>query len=146
MFVSTTDLAMHRVRAIVHQQKWVDGNAETIIGNVAGEPTSGRQWYQKGPSGERIAPGNLDFVDMSPLAAFIHMMPLEQLDLMLELTSERLDAKKKKELTRQELLRWIGVCMLIASINFRGDHRKLWEGGGAASKYLPSYDLSATGM
>ena len=36
--------------------------------------------------------------------------------------------------------------MLIASINFRGNRRKLWEGGGAASKYLPSYDLSATGM
>ena len=35
MFVSTTDLAMHRIRAIAHQQKWVDGNAETIIGNVA---------------------------------------------------------------------------------------------------------------
>jgi len=74
------------------------------------------------------------------------MMPPEQLDLVLELTIERLAAKKKKELTRQELLRWIGVCMLIASINFRGKRRKLWEGGGAASKYLPSYDLRATGM
>ena len=47
---------------------------------------------------------------------------------------------------RQELLQWIGVCMLIASINFRGNRRKLWEGGGAASKYLHSYDLRATGM
>ena len=74
------------------------------------------------------------------------MMPPEQLDLVLELTIERLAAKKKKELTRQELLRWIGVCMLIASINFHGKRRELWEGGGAASKYLPSYDLCATGM
>ena len=74
------------------------------------------------------------------------MMPPEQLDLVLELTNKRLAAKKKKELTRQELIRWIGVCMLIASINFRGDCRKLWEGGGAASKYLPSYDLCAMGM
>jgi hypothetical protein len=90
--------------------------------------------------------GNSNFADMSPLAAFFHMMPPEQLDLVLELTNERLAAKKKKELTRQELLRWIGVCMLIASINFRGDRCKLWEGGGAASKYLPSYDLCATGM
>jgi hypothetical protein len=146
MWVSTTDLSMHRVVAIAHEQKWVAGNTETITGNVADEPTSDRQWYQKGPSGERIAPGNPNFADMSPLAAFVHMMPPEQLDLVLELTNERLAAKKKKELTRQELLRWIGVCMLIASINFRGDRRKLWEGGGAASKYLPSYDLRATGM
>jgi len=138
MWVSTTDLAKHHVRAIVHQRKWVAGNAETIIGNVADEPTSGHQWYQKGPSGKRIAPGNPDFADMSPLAAFVHMMPPEQLDLMLELTNERLAAKAKKELTHQELLRWNGVCMLIASINFRGNRRKLWEGGGATSKHLPS--------
>jgi hypothetical protein len=49
-------------------------------------------------------------------------------------------------MTRQELLRWIGVCVLIAGINFRGRRRNLWEGGGTASKYLPSYDLRATGM
>jgi len=34
----------------------------------------------------------------------------------------------------------------IASIYFRGKCSKLWEGGGAASKYLPSYDVRATGM
>ena len=125
MWVSTTNLAKHRVRAIAHQQKWVAGNAETIIGNVANNPTSGRQWHQKGPSGKRIAPGNLDFADMLPLATFIHMMPPEQLDLMLELTNERLATKVKKELTRQELLQWIGVCMLIAIINFHGNCCKL---------------------
>ena len=41
---------------------------------------------------------------MLPLAAFVYMMPPEQLDLMLELTNEKLAAKAKKELTRQELL------------------------------------------
>ena len=50
---------------------------ETITGNVANEPMSDRQWYQKGPSGERIAPGNPNFADMSPLAAFVHMMHLK---------------------------------------------------------------------
>ena len=92
---------------------WVAGTAETIIGSLANEPTSGRQWYQKGPSGKRIAPGNLDFADILPLAAFVHMMPPEQLDLILELTNERLATKAKKELTRQELLRWIGLCIMI---------------------------------
>ena len=118
----------------------------TITGNVANEYTSDRQWYQKGLSGKRIAPGNPNFVDMSPLAAFVHMMLPEQLDLVLELTIERLAAKKKKESTCQELLRWIGVFMLIASINFHGERCKLWEAGSATSKYLPSYDLRATGM
>jgi hypothetical protein len=36
--------------------------------------------------------------------------------------------------------------MLIASINFHGNCHKLWESGGATSKYLPSYNLHATGM
>jgi hypothetical protein len=36
--------------------------------------------------------------------------------------------------------------MLITSINFHGDRRKLWEGGSATSKYLPSYNLCAMGM
>jgi hypothetical protein len=43
MWVSTTDLAKHRVVVIAHEQKWVAGNAETITGNVADEPTSDRQ-------------------------------------------------------------------------------------------------------
>ena len=47
-------LCQDRVMAIAHQQKRVAGNAETIIGNVADEPTSGRQWYQKGPSGQLL--------------------------------------------------------------------------------------------
>ena len=52
MWVSTTDLSMHCDVAIAHEQKWVAGNAETITGNVADEPTSDRQWNQKGPSGK----------------------------------------------------------------------------------------------
>jgi hypothetical protein len=82
----------------------------------------------------------LEYVDMSPLEAFLHVMPLAQLALVLELTNTRLAAKEKREVTRQELLRWIVVCMMIASINFRSDLCKLWEGGGATSKYLPSYE------
>ena len=73
-------------------------------------------------------------------------MPPAQLALMFELTNVRLAAKDKREMTCQVLLQWIGACMLIASIIFRGDHRKLCEGGGATSKYLPSYDLRAMGM
>jgi hypothetical protein len=146
MWVSMTDLKKHRVVAIAHEQKWVVGNADTITGDFTDEPSSNHQWSHKGPFGERIAPGNPEYMDMSPLKAFLHMMPPAQLALVLELTNARLAAKEKREMTRQELLRWIGVCMLIASINFRGDCRKLWEGGGATSKYLPSYDLRGMGM
>jgi hypothetical protein len=94
----------------------------------------------------KIGPGNPDFEDMSVLEAFLRMMPPEQLVLVLQLTNERLAAKEKREITLQELLWWIGVCVLIATINFRGDRRRLWEGGGSYSAYLPSHNLNATGM
>jgi hypothetical protein len=146
-WVQTTDPAKHRVVAIAHEQKWVASNTETITGNVADEPyLSGCPWSHNGPSGETIAPGDRDFEDMSPLEAFLHMMPPAQLSLVLNLTNKRLATKKKKELTKQELLQWIGVCVLISSTNFRGDRRKLWEGGGAISRFLPSYNLRDTGM
>ena len=45
------------------------------------------------------------------------MLPV-QLALMLELTNGRLATKEMWEMTHQELLWWVGVCMLITSINF----------------------------
>ncbi len=146
MWAKMTNGVSHRIVAIAHGQKWVTSNATTINGDVANEPLLGCQWYQKGPSRKRIAPGNQDFADMSAINAFLHRMLPEQLALVLELTNKRLATKGKMELTRQELLWWIGVCILVPSINFWGNHCKLWEGGGRYSKFLPSYNLCATGM
>lgn len=142
-----TECTRHRIVAISHERTWVAGDAKTIIGDIAGEPSpSNRRWYHIGPTGERIGPNDRDFEDMSVLEAFLHMMPPEQLDHMLRLTNERLAADEQPQLVRQELLRWIGVCTLISTINFRGARRHLWEGGGATSKYLPPINLRATGM
>ena len=59
----------HHVVAIAPEQKWVVGSDTRITGDVANEPSSSRQWQQKGPSGEKIVPGNPDFEDMLPLNA-----------------------------------------------------------------------------
>ncbi len=64
MWVSTTDLKKHRIVAIAHEQKWVLGNADTITGDVADEPSSNHQRSHKGPFGERIAPGNPESLAM----------------------------------------------------------------------------------
>jgi hypothetical protein len=82
-------------------------------GPITSGPTKGRL-----ARGSCRAPGNPDYDNILPLQAFIHMMWPAQLLLMLELTNVRLAAKEKQEMTCQELLRWICVCMLIASINF----------------------------
>jgi hypothetical protein len=65
MWTKMTNGASHCIVAIAHGQKWVGINAMTINGNIANEPLSGCQWYQKGPSGKRIVPGNPDFAHMS---------------------------------------------------------------------------------
>ena len=38
-------------------------------------------------------PGNLDFEDMLPLDAFLHMMPPEQITLVLEVTQQEIRHK-----------------------------------------------------
>jgi hypothetical protein len=65
MWLKTTDGASQCIMAIAHGQKWAFGNAATNNGDVANEPSAGCQWYQKGLSSKRIAPGNPDFADMS---------------------------------------------------------------------------------
>ncbi len=146
MWVLTINTKKHHVVAIAHEQKMVASNVATITGDVANEPTLNYQWSHKGPFGKRIVPGNPEYGNMLPLQAFLHMMPPAQLALLLELTNVRLATKDKRKMTCQELLQWIGACVLNASINFWGDRHKLWEGGGATLKYLPSFNLRATGI
>jgi hypothetical protein len=140
MYVITNDDKKRRVVAISLGRKWVIGNSEMITGNVANEPSANHWWYQKGPNGNKIAPGNRAFEDITPLKAFLHMMPPEQLTLMLELTNERLMEKGKQELTRQELLQWLGVCILIGSINFCGTAAS----SGSAAVLPPSSSFCTT--
>jgi len=149
IYVETKDEKKHRVVAIANGRKWVNGNAQTIVGDVAKsvDPT---RWYQKTCTGEKVYPGNAAFEDMSCLEAFQHMMPPDQINLILELTSKNLVEKDKKEITRGELFRFIGVCMLMALYDYKGERRLLWgegdECGSSISKYIPAIDLRKTQM
>ena len=145
-YAKANDGKMHRVVAIAHERAWVAGNPESIRGNVASGPTYNHQWYHIGPTGERIGPGDREFEDMSVLESFLHMMPPKQLQHIFQLTNVRLVASDRQQLTRQELLRFIGVCTLISTINFRGARRNLWEGGNTISEFLPTINLKGTGM
>ena len=80
------------------------GIAAAITGNVADKHRTIHKWCHKDLFGERIPQGNLEYNIMSPLQAFLHMMPPAQLMLMMELTNKRLVSSEKQEMTRQELL------------------------------------------
>jgi hypothetical protein len=117
-----------------------------INGSIAKEPSSNHQWHQRCPLGEKVFPGNSEFQDMTPLEAFLMMMPLNELSLILKLTNKNRESSGKKELPLQELLRWFDVTLLMSASNFRGDCHTLWEGDGSVSKYIPPVNLKATGM
>ncbi len=80
------------------------GIAAAITGNVADKHRTIHKWCHKDLFGERIPQGNLEYNIMSPLQAFLHMMPPAQLMLMMELTNKRLVSSEKQEMTRQDLL------------------------------------------
>jgi hypothetical protein len=105
LYSVTTDTTRHCIVAIAHERRWVNGNAETIMGDVASKPSSNRPWSQTGPIGEKIGPGNPDFEDMSVLEAFLRMMPPEQLALVLQLINKRLAAKEKKIMLRLKVVK-----------------------------------------
>jgi hypothetical protein len=70
----------------------------------------------------------------------------KRLSSLRKLTNQILESSRKKELSFQELLCWFGVILLMSASNFRGDCRKLWEGGSSISKYLPPVDLKVMAM
>jgi len=79
----TNDAKKHRFHAITHGRKWVAGNAATIFGSVSLGPSIDHRWHQRCPLIEMISPGNTEFEDMTPLEAFLLIMPPDQLELIL---------------------------------------------------------------
>ena len=128
--------------------KWVDANAATVgTGNdgVNKKPVE-RQWYQLNPFNEKVCDKNDQFLDMSRLESFLLMMPPAQLQKMLDLTNANLQKNGRTELTKQELIKFLGVCLLMTRFDMPGRKRDFWGGGATYSKHVPAPDLNSTGM
>jgi hypothetical protein len=91
-YVVTNDCKKHCIHATTHGRKWVAGDATMINGSIAKEPSSNHRWHQRCPLGEKVFPGNSEFQDMTPLEAFLMMMPPDELNLILELTNENFES------------------------------------------------------
>eukprot|EP00984_Skeletonema_dohrnii_P033187 scaffold28878_cov101-Skeletonema_dohrnii-CCMP3373.AAC.1 len=64
-------------------------------------------------------------------ATAVSIAPVE---LVLELTNQNLKAAWKQELTEQELVKWLGVCLLITRLDYFGSRRDLWDDPKSYSK------------
>jgi|SaaInl74LU_5_DNA_1037368.scaffolds.fasta_scaffold28653_3 hypothetical protein len=71
---------------------------------------------------------------MTRLQALLLMWPPKHLELVLELTNQNLKAAWKQELTEQELVKWLGVCLLITRLDYFGSRRDLWDDPKSYSK------------
>ena len=110
----------HRVVSQNHGRNWVNADSNTVFGDVAKAPPK-MAWHQRSPLGDKIGPGNRDYENMSRLDAFLLMFPPAQLEHCRKLTETKLKGTNPEEkLTTQELVRWMGICLLITRINYTG--------------------------
>lgn len=126
-------------------RKWVRADPSFVNGDIS-ESARDIQWHHKTSLGEQVCGANPKFRNMTRLEALLHMFPPNQLDLMLKIVSANLRAKKLLEMTLQELIQWLGVCLLMTRVDMPGRKRDFWGGGKSYSKHIPAPDFKTTGM
>ena len=96
------------------------------------------RWKTRDQYGEWIFSGSgaAQAVTESPLNAWLLMMPPKQLDDIQSYTNRKLSAKGKEVLTRGQLVKFIGVLLLMTRYTF-ADRRELWA-TEPTSKYVPA--------
>ena len=110
-------------------------------------PSKGRKktWRMRTPSGSYIYEGCDEATTMSRLDFFVLMFPPTQLKKTVLYTNEQLRKKGGDDISMSELMKFLGVCILITRFQF-SSRRNLWS-TTATSKYVPAFRLGQlTGM
>ena len=81
---------------------------------------------------------------MSRLEALMLMFPNEQWNEMIRMTNLNLQQERKKVTTKGELVKFLGVMLLITRLKVKG-RRELWA-TKATYKYRAPANLGHTGM
>jgi Transposase IS4 len=109
---------------VKHEQAWYEGG-QAMYTEING-PVPFKDWSVYLPTGEHMYPGGNTDKNMSRLDVFFLMFPPEQIRTILRCTNIQLQAKGRPLLTRGELIRVLGVMILVTKFEFqnRGD---LWS-------------------
>ena len=129
---------------VVHGQRWSRRSHADLCVPINGlvvpkawsicHPTTGDQFSFS--SDIRKAYSSLDY--------FLLMFPPKQLQETVRLTNIQLEDKSGLNTTPGEILKWIGVLILLTRYEF-GSRRKLWS-TTSSSKYIPAPAFGKTGM
>jgi Transposase IS4 len=118
------------------------------VKEIVDEDINGRipaiKWCFLGNDDNYMQPDDDDGTKRSILDYFLSVMPQETIRRVLHETNEKLSTQKKDVLLYPELIRFFGVCILITQFEFE-TRRNLWL-TKTGSKYIPSPNLSGTGM
>ena len=139
------------MRQEAHGLKWYDESNRLRRGRSINGDVAPRQWYVKDAIGDKLSPiHNKDKVmTMSRLDFFLLMFPPNHLNEIVRLTNVQLrlipNQQSRKEMTKGELIKFIGICILVTKFEFK-NRADLWQ-TKRRSKFreAPSFG-SKTGM
>jgi len=138
--------------ASVNERDWFEGEVEAEING----PVANRFWRLSDQHTGAIYTPNIDpkptlfnrsdhSYRFEPIDCFMAVFPKEQMKLMIKETNNVLQVNGLPLLTMGELLKWMGICILITRFEF-GNRADLWADSNP-SKYVPPARFgSVTGM
>jgi hypothetical protein len=126
-----------------HGTAWFDNDEKTK--EIIGGPIYQKDFKVKDGFGNTFTKGSNLTKNMSRLQIFEMMFPPNSFDTILTETNKQLIAKQRKQLTKGELYKFLGVMILITKFEFE-KRRDLWA-PIAPGKYIPAIKIGEkTGM
>jgi hypothetical protein len=128
---------------VAHDLKWYEDDAKCRTDINGAVPI--REWGVRTPVGDVIGERSDCAFKISRMDYFLLMFPPSQLTLMHRLMNEEIcRIGGHKDVTKGELLKFIGILILISKFEF-GKRAALWS-NTAQFKYVPTPGLGKTGM
>ena len=130
--------------SVNHGREWFEGPTEVDVNG----PVPFKFWKMIDQStGKEFVPGCDSGVKKkySAIDYFLACFPKDQLKAMHDLTNEKLHRDSKKKVTYGELLKWMGITILITRFEF-GDRSSLWETTTKYKYITPAALGEKTGM
>jgi hypothetical protein len=125
-----------------HGTKWYHDPLASL--NDINRPFPYQEWGIRTPTGDILHAGSNSDEWLSRLEVFLLMMPPAQLELIVYCTNKMLNEKKRKETTKGEILKLIGVILLMTKYTFKS-RGSLWS-NETPSKYENAPNFGQTQM
>ena len=140
--IANNDTPLPEAAATVHDQEWFVDDPATKL-PVNGNYHS-RNWAVKTRMGYMLGRGGDHQNSYSRLEYFLMLFPPEQLQLILQLTNNKLAMARKNYTTAGEIVKFFGVMLLVTRFEF-GSQASLWS-NVTTNKYIPAPSFGLTGM